>query len=104
MTKNSSNREKLKIFAKISSNLISTPQRNEVNQSTSKAIAQPSGALQIVHLTTGRVRLRTTDSSLNSMLDKIAQDLRSSSAIKSEISESTSQQENSKVVASAKID
>ncbi|MEH2434004.1 MAG: HMA2 domain-containing protein [Nostoc sp.] len=77
MTKNISNREKLNIFAKISPNLISTPQSNEVNQSTSKAIAQPSGALQIVHVTTGRVRLRTTDSSLNSILDNIAQDLRS---------------------------
>ncbi|WP_375505680.1 HMA2 domain-containing protein [uncultured Nostoc sp.] len=77
MTKNINNREKLNIFAKISPNLISTPQSNEVNQSTSKAIAQPSGALQIVHITTGRVRLRTTDSSLNSILDNIAQDLRS---------------------------
>ncbi|MCC5654715.1 hypothetical protein LC609_34080 [Nostoc sp. XA013] len=35
---------------------------------------QPSGELQIVHVTTERVRLRTTDSSLNSMLDSIAQD------------------------------
>ncbi|BBD65788.1 hypothetical protein NIES4072_05330 [Nostoc commune NIES-4072] len=77
MTKNISNREKLNIFAKISPNLISTPQSNEDNQSPSKAIAQPSGALQIVHVTTGRVRLRTTDSSLNSILDNIAQDLRS---------------------------
>ncbi|MCC5660118.1 hypothetical protein LC608_24700, partial [Nostoc sp. XA010] len=77
MTKNISNREKLNILAKISSNLIFTPQSNEVNQSPSKAIAQPSGALQIVHVTTGRVRLRTTDSSLNSILDNIAQDLRS---------------------------
>jgi len=32
MTKNISNREKLNIFAKISPNLISTPQSNEVNQ------------------------------------------------------------------------
>ncbi|MEH1840541.1 MAG: HMA2 domain-containing protein [Nostoc sp.] len=77
MTKNSSNREKLNIFAKISPNLISTSQSNEVNHSTTKAIAQPSGALQIVHVTTGRVRLRTTDSSLNSILNNIAQDLRS---------------------------
>ncbi|MBD2725946.1 hypothetical protein H6G96_06320 [Nostoc sp. FACHB-892] len=82
MTKNTSNREKLNILAKISSNLISKQPNNEVNQSTSKAIAQsmklqPSGGLQIVHVTTGRVRLRTTDSSLNSMLDSIAQDLRS---------------------------
>jgi hypothetical protein len=38
---------------------------------------QPSGGLQIVHVTTGRVRFRTTDSSLNSILDSIAQDLRS---------------------------
>ncbi|MBW4451710.1 MAG: hypothetical protein KME55_02950 [Nostoc indistinguendum CM1-VF10] len=81
MTKNTSNREKLNILAKISSNLISKP-NNEVNQSISKAITQPmklqpSGGLQIVHVTTGRVRLRTTDSSLNSMLDSIAQDLRS---------------------------
>ena len=33
--------------------------------------------MQIVHVTTGRVRLRTSDSSLNSILDNIAQDLRS---------------------------
>ncbi|MEA5604932.1 HMA2 domain-containing protein [Nostoc sp. UHCC 0252] len=38
---------------------------------------QPSDGLQIVHLTTGRVRLRTTNGSLNSMLDSIAKDLRS---------------------------
>ncbi len=38
---------------------------------------QPSGGLQIVHVTTGRVRFGTTDSSFNSMLDSIAQDLRS---------------------------
>ncbi|WP_392477841.1 HMA2 domain-containing protein [Nostoc sp. C110] len=36
---------------------------------------QPPGGLQIVHVTTGRVRLRSTDSSLNSILDSIAQDL-----------------------------
>ncbi|MEH2304706.1 HMA2 domain-containing protein [Nostoc sp.] len=36
---------------------------------------QPPGRLQIVHVTTGRVRLRSTDSSLNSILDSIAQDL-----------------------------
>jgi hypothetical protein len=82
MTKNTSNREKLNILTKISSNLISKQPNNEVNQSKSKAIAQsmklqPCGGLQIVHVTTGRVRLRTTDSSLNSMLDSIAQDLRS---------------------------
>ncbi|MGF2035349.1 MAG: HMA2 domain-containing protein [Nostoc sp. CmiVER01] len=82
MTKNSINREKLNISAKISPNLISTPQSNEANQSPSKAIAQPSGALQIVHVTTGRVRLRTTDSSLNSILDNIAQDLRSIEGVK----------------------
>jgi len=82
MTKTISNREKLTLSPKISPNLISTPQSNEVNQSISKVIAQstglqPSGGLQIVHVTTGRVRLRTTDSSLNSILDNIAQDLRS---------------------------
>ncbi|MEH1969508.1 HMA2 domain-containing protein [Nostoc sp.] len=81
MAKNISNREKLHLLAKISSNLISTQQSNEVNQSKSKAMAQltksqPS-ALQIVHVTTGRVRLRTTDSSFNSILDSIAKDLRS---------------------------
>ncbi|MDZ8227898.1 HMA2 domain-containing protein [Nostoc sp. ChiVER01] len=82
MTKNSINCEKLNISAKISPNLISTLQSNEANQSPSKAIAQPSGALQIVHVTTGRVRLRTTDSSLNSILDNIAQDLRSIEGVK----------------------
>ncbi|MEJ6481917.1 HMA2 domain-containing protein [Nostoc punctiforme UO1] len=39
--------------------------------------SEPSGGLQIVHVTTGRVRFRTTDSSLNLILDSIAQDLRS---------------------------
>ena len=82
MAKNSSNREKLNIFAKISSNLISTQQNNEVNRSITKAMtqatqSQPSAGLQIVHVTTGRVRLRSTDSSLNSILDNIGQDLRS---------------------------
>ncbi|MCC5603614.1 HMA2 domain-containing protein [Nostoc favosum] len=82
MAKNISNREKLHLFAKISSNLSSTQQSNQVNQSISKAMAQstksqPSGGLQIVHVTSGRVRLRTTDSSLNSILDNIAQDFRS---------------------------
>jgi hypothetical protein len=81
MTKNTSNHEKLNILAKISSNLISTQPNNEVNYSNTKMTqltqSQPSGGLQIVHVTTGRVRLRTTDSSLNSMLDSIAQDLRS---------------------------
>jgi hypothetical protein len=82
MSKVISNHEKLNPSAKISPNLISTQQSNEENQTTTKAIgqstgSQPSGGLQIVHVTIGRVRLRTTDSSLNSILDSIAQDLRS---------------------------
>jgi hypothetical protein len=81
MAKNTSNREKLNIFGKISSNLISTQQSNELNQSASKIAqptkSQPSDGLQIVHAINGRVRLRTTDSSLNSILDSIAEDLRS---------------------------
>ncbi|NEU72896.1 hypothetical protein PI95_010050 [Hassallia byssoidea VB512170] len=80
MTKSISNHKKLNLSAKISPD-ISTQQSNEVNQSTTKTIKQstglqPSGGLQIVHVTTGRVRLCTTDSSLNSILDSIAQDLR----------------------------
>lgn len=82
MTKSISNHEKLNLSAKISPDFISTQQSNEVNQSTTKTIKQstglqPSGGLQIVHVTTGRVRFCTTDSSLNSILDSIAQDLRS---------------------------
>jgi len=82
MTKSISNHDKLNPSAKISPNLISRQQSNEVNQSTTKAIAQstgsqPSGGLQIVHVTIGRVRLRTTDSTLNPILESIAQDLRS---------------------------
>ncbi|WP_445628501.1 HMA2 domain-containing protein [Nostoc sp. DSM 114167] len=82
MTKSIINHEKLSLSDKISSDLISTQQSNKVRHNTTKAMAestelQPSGALQIVHVTTGRVRLRTTDSSLNSILDNIAQDLRS---------------------------
>ncbi|MBG1245244.1 HMA2 domain-containing protein [Nostoc sp. NZL] len=81
MAKNISNREQLNIFAKISTDLIPTQQSNEVNQSTTTMAqatqSQPSGALQIVHVTTGRVRLRTTDSSLNLILASIAEDLRS---------------------------
>lgn len=81
MTKSISNHKKLNLSAKISPD-ISTQQSNEVNQSTTKTMAQstglqPSGGLQIVHVTTGRVRFCTTDSSLNSILDSIAQDLRS---------------------------
>ncbi|MEH1939718.1 MAG: HMA2 domain-containing protein [Nostoc sp.] len=82
MTKSISNHEKLSPSGKISSDLISTQQSNKVNHNTTKPMAestesQPSAGLQIVHLTAGRVRLRTTDSSLNSILDSIAQDLRS---------------------------
>ncbi|MFN6486790.1 MULTISPECIES: HMA2 domain-containing protein [unclassified Nostoc] len=82
MTKTLSNREKSSPSAQISPDFISAPQSNEVNQSTTKTTAystesEPSGGLQIVHLTNGRVRLRTTDSSLNSILESIAQDLRS---------------------------
>ncbi len=74
MTKTISNREELSPSAKISPDFISAQKSNEVDQSTTKAMAQstgsqPSGGLQIVHVTTGRVRLRTTDSSLNSILD-----------------------------------
>ncbi|MBD2531844.1 hypothetical protein H6G97_20550 [Nostoc flagelliforme FACHB-838] len=82
MTKTLSNRSQLSPSVKTSADFISAQQSNEVNQSATKAIAQstdsqPSSGLQIVHVTTGRVRLRTTDSSLNSILDSIAQDLRS---------------------------
>ncbi|MEH2037238.1 HMA2 domain-containing protein [Nostoc sp.] len=82
MTKTISNREKLSASGKISSDLISTQQSNKTRHITTKAMtqatqSQPSGGLEIVHVTTGRVRLRTTDSSLNSILDSIAQDLRS---------------------------
>lgn len=82
MTKTISNREKLSASDKISSDLISTQQSNKTRHITTKAMtqatqSQPSGGLEIVHVTTGRVRLRTTDSSLNSILDSIAQDLRS---------------------------
>ncbi|WP_448268764.1 HMA2 domain-containing protein [Nostoc sp. DSM 114159] len=87
MTKSIINHEKLSLSDKISSDLISTQQSNKVRHNTTKAMAestelQPSGALQIVHVTTGRVRLRTTDSSLNSILDNIAQDLRSIEGVK----------------------
>ncbi|MDZ7952001.1 HMA2 domain-containing protein [Nostoc sp. DedQUE09] len=82
MAKSISNHEKLNPWGKISSDLISTQQSNKANHNTTKAMAestesQPSAGLQIVHLTAGRVRLRTTDSSLNSILNNIAQDLRS---------------------------
>jgi hypothetical protein len=81
MTRNTSNRGNLNVFAKISSNLISKQQTKEVSQTNIKMAqstdSQASSRLQIVHVTTGRVRLRTTDSSFNSILDNIAQDLRS---------------------------
>ncbi|MCC5662020.1 hypothetical protein LC608_34935 [Nostoc sp. XA010] len=82
MAKIISNHEKLSASGKISSDSISTQQSNRTKHITPKAItlvtqSQLSGALQIVHVTTGRVRLRTTDSSLNLILDNIAQDLRS---------------------------
>ena len=87
MTKTISNREKSSSSAKISPDFISAQESDEVNQNTTKAIAQstesqPSGGLQIVHVTTGRVRLCTTDSSLNSILDSIAQNLRSLEGVK----------------------
>ncbi|MEH2000941.1 MAG: HMA2 domain-containing protein [Nostoc sp.] len=82
MTKTVNNGEKSSQSAKISPDFISAPESHELNQSKTKPIglvteSHPSGGLQIVHLSTGRVRLRTTDSSLNSILDSIAQDLRS---------------------------
>ncbi|PHM05814.1 HMA2 domain-containing protein [Nostoc sp. 'Peltigera malacea cyanobiont' DB3992] len=83
MTKTvNNNGEKSSPSAKISPDFISAPESHELNQSKTKPIAlvtesHLSGGLQIVHLSTGRVRLRTTDSSFNSILDSIAQDLRS---------------------------
>jgi hypothetical protein len=61
--------------------LISKQQTKEVSQTNIKMAqstdSQASSRLQIVHVTIGRLRLRTTDSSFNSVLDNIAQDLRS---------------------------
>ncbi|WP_341527036.1 HMA2 domain-containing protein [Nostoc sp. UHCC 0302] len=68
----------------MSSDLIFTQRQSDevkVNSNTSKAVAQsqvqlPFGGLEIIHATSGRVRIRTIDGSFNSSLESISERLR----------------------------
>jgi hypothetical protein len=81
MAKTISSSEKSRPSPNRSLDLTSAQQHN--NQAIAQLTGlQPASGWQIVHVTTGRVRLRTTDSDLNSILDTIAQDLRQQDGVK----------------------
>ncbi|NDJ24611.1 hypothetical protein GS682_23800 [Nostoc sp. B(2019)] len=88
---------------KMSSDLIfSERQSNEVkiNQNTSKAVAQSqvqlsSDGLQIIHATTGRVRIRASEDSFHSRLESISQHLRQQCGVREVV---TNQQTGSMIV------
>jgi copper chaperone CopZ len=84
MTNIISSRDRLSTQPNMSSDLIFTQRQSDevkVNSNTSKAVAQsqvqlPSGGLEIIHATSGRVRIRTIDGSFNSSLESISERLR----------------------------
>lgn len=88
---------------KMSSDSISSErQSNEVkiNQNTSKAVAQSqvqlsSDGLQIIHATTGRVRIRASEDSFHSRLESISQHLRQQCGVREVV---TNQQTGSMIV------
>lgn len=85
MTKTTSSRdERLSSSAHNSRELISAEQQSaEANEATVQStVQQPSGSLQIIHATTGRVRIRATDGNHNSILDTICQNLRQQDGVK----------------------
>ncbi|QSJ17321.1 hypothetical protein JYQ62_37845 [Nostoc sp. UHCC 0702] len=73
-----------------SADLISTVHESdevEANKNTSQAVARSkvqmsAGGLQIIHATNRRIRIRATDSSLNTKLESIAEHLRQQKAVK----------------------
>ncbi|MCX7596088.1 MAG: hypothetical protein N2235_20495 [Fischerella sp.] len=88
MTKTISSRERLTQPLQSSSDLISAQQQSdEVNNHTGKVSTQstaqsPLSGLKIVHTTSGRVRIRATDGSHNSILENISQQLRQVEGVK----------------------
>ncbi|MBW4631007.1 MAG: hypothetical protein KME30_03605 [Iphinoe sp. HA4291-MV1] len=88
MTKTISSREKLSPQEKKPVDLFSSQQQSdESSETTRKSVARspmqpPIGKLQIVHATTGRVRIRATDGSHNSILNTISQNLRKQDGVR----------------------
>jgi copper chaperone CopZ len=88
MTKTTSSRGRLSHPPQLSSDLISAVQHSdEANNHTGKEFTDSPtlwkfGSLKVVHATTGRVRIRATDGSHNSMLDDICQILRTQQGVK----------------------
>ncbi|MGH7998372.1 MAG: HMA2 domain-containing protein, partial [Brasilonema sp.] len=88
MTKTLSSRERLSPREKQPVDLFSSQQQSdESSETTRKSVAYspmqpPVGGLQVVHATTGRVRIRATDGSHNSILETISQNLRKQDGVK----------------------
>lgn len=88
MTKTISSRERLSPQMKQSVGLISNHlHRNLSNPNPTETVTQspvqpPVGELQIIHASTGRVRIRATDGSHNSILNTLAQQLRYQTGVK----------------------
>ncbi|WP_414585120.1 HMA2 domain-containing protein [Scytonema sp. PCC 10023] len=96
MTKTLSSRERLspreqKLVDLISDHQQDHQQSDESSETTSKSVAQsvaqstmqpPVGGLHIVHATAGRVRIRATDGSHNSILETISQNLRKQDGVR----------------------
>ncbi|NMG07264.1 HMA2 domain-containing protein [Brasilonema sp. UFV-L1] len=100
MTKTLSSRERLSPREKQPVDLFSSQQQSdESSETTRKSVAQspmqpPVGGLQVVHATAGRVRIRATDGSHNSILETISQKLRKKNGVK----EASVNQETSSLV------
>jgi copper chaperone CopZ len=87
MTSTISSHQRLSPQPHVASDLIFSRQHiDEVNKNTAKEVTStsqpPLCGLQIVHASTGRVRIRATEGSSNSILDTIAQELRQQDGVK----------------------
>jgi hypothetical protein len=88
MTKTLSSRERLSPREQKLVDLVSDQQQSdESSETTSKSVAEstvqpPVGGLHIVHATTGRVRIRATDGSHNSILETISENLRKQDGVR----------------------
>lgn len=88
MTKTLSSRERLSPREKQPVDLFSSQQQSdESSETTRKSVAPssmqpPIGGLQVVHATPGRVRIRATDGSHNSIFETISQNLRKQDGVK----------------------
>ncbi|WP_017316493.1 HMA2 domain-containing protein [Mastigocladopsis repens] len=89
MTKTLSSRERLSPREQKLVDLVSSQKQSDESSqtTTSKSVAEsmlqpPVGGLQIVHATTGRVRIRATDGSHNSILDTISQYLQKQDGVR----------------------